>query len=457
MLGCKAAAGISVADISRESQVSRTYIYQQKAIVQDYMETLDTQGDAVPSINMDKHFIKRMVLSLSLDCHASMEGIQRTFSSVLGLNLSAGKISSILTEASERAEIFDSSIPLDGITQGANDEIFQGNVPVLTGIDVESTYVYLLAEACDRSADTWHLFMEDRKEQGLELKVSISDAGTGLNAGIPRAFPEICVQPDIFHELRPVGAELARLERKAEKLIADEDGLEKRACGKRPHKKTMEQLDQIYEKVELAIREYDLLRILFCWLVELTGFSGYSFQDACGLAEWVLSEMESAFPGRTKLLKQIGKIKEKLPQILSFLQRLQEGFTTAASEKGIPEESFHIMYQQKAFQSCSREYVQMEYSLGELLGNDYGMARREFNLILGRTKRASSLVENLNSRIRVYMNLKRIVPEKYFTLLKVYLNTRKYHRSRIPERVGKSPLELLTGKKYPEFLEVLGY
>lgn len=85
------------------------------------------------------------------------------------------------------------------------------------------------------------------------------------------------------------------------------------------------------------------------------------------------------------------------------------------------------------------------------------MARREFNLILGRTKRASSLVENLNSRIRVYMNLKRIVPEKYFTLLKVYLNTRKYHRSRIPERVGKSPLELLTGKKYPEFLEVLGY
>ena len=89
-----------------------------------------------------------MVLSLSLDCHASMEGIRRTFSSVLGLNQSAGKISSILAEASERAEIFDSSIPLDGITQGANDEIFQGNVPVLTGIDAESTYVYLLAEAC---------------------------------------------------------------------------------------------------------------------------------------------------------------------------------------------------------------------------------------------------------------------------------------------------------------------
>lgn len=36
-------------------------------------------------------------------------------------------------------------------------------------------------------------------------------------------------------------------------------------------------------------------------------------------------------------------------------------------------------------------------------------------------------------------------------------NTRKYHRSRVAERIGKSPLELLTGKEYPEFLEALGY
>ena len=55
------------------------------------------------------------------------------------------------------------------------------------------------------------------------------------------------------------------------------------------------------------------------------------------------------------------------------------------------------------------------------------------------------------------MNLKRIVPEKYFILLKVYFNTKKYHRSRILEQIGKSPLELMTGKEYPEFLEVLGY
>ena len=457
MLGCKAAAGIPVSDISKETQISRTYIYHLKANVQNYMESLDKTENHVLSINIDKGFIERMVLSLSLDCHASAEGIQRNFASVFGLHISYGKISSILAEASERAERFDAGIPLESITQGANDEIFQGNIPVLTGIDTESTYVYLLSEAGDRSADTWQLFMEERKDHGLGLQVSISDAGTGLNAGIPKAFPDICVQPDIFHELRPVGAELTRLERKAEKLIADEATLEKRASGKRPQKKTLEQLSQIHEKVDMAIQEYDVLRILFYWLVELTGFSGYSFQDACKLVEWVLSEMEASFPGHTKLLGQTRKIGEKLPQILSFLQRMEENFTAASRKKGIPPEAFHIMYQQKAFHASSWECSQMEYHLGELLGNSYESAREEFCHILDHTKRASSLVENLNSRIRVYMNLKCMVPKKYFILLKVYFNTRKYHRSRIAERIGKSPLELMTGKEYPEFLEVLGY
>ena len=457
LIGCKAAAGIPVSEISKDSHISREWVYHQKDCVLDYIGSLDCQEEPVPSINIDERFVKRMVLSLSLDCHASIEGIRRTFSSVLGIGISAGRISSILQEASERAQLFDNSIALDGIRQGANDEIFQGNVPVLTGIDTESTYVYLLSEAGDRTADTWQLFMEDCRERGLALEVSISDAGTGLNAGIPRAFPEVSVQPDIFHELRPIGAEVSRLERKAEKLISEEAGLEKRANGKRARSKTKEQLEQIHEKVDQAAREYDLLAVLFYWLVELCGFGGYSFGDTYMLADWVLSEMESAFPGRGKLLEQTKKIREKLPQILSFLCRLEKNFAITAEEKGIPPESFCMMYRQRAFDASADGYIELEYKLGEVLGKDYLKARQEFNRILEHTKRASSLVENLNSRIRVYINLKRVVPEKYFTLMKVYFNTKKYQRSRIPERVGKSPIELLTGKRYPEFLEVLGY
>ncbi len=70
-------------------------------------------------------------------------------------------------------------------------------------------------------------------------------------------------------------------------------------------------------------------------------------------------------------------------------------------------------------------------------------------------KRTSSLVENLNGRLRPYMNLKRMVPEKFLTLLKVYFNTKKYRRSRKAERKGKSPLELLTGQKHKDFYDIV--
>ncbi len=43
-------------------------------------------------------------------------------------------------------------------------------------------------------------FMEDRKEHGLGFKVSISDANTGLNVGISKAFPDICIQPSASAE-----------------------------------------------------------------------------------------------------------------------------------------------------------------------------------------------------------------------------------------------------------------
>lgn len=250
-MGCKAVAGIPVSETAQEFGVSRQCVYTQKQDVQNYMDALGDPQAPTPSIHINERFIKRMVLSLSLDCHASAEGIQRTFSSVLGMKLSIGKISSILKEASGRAQSFDSQVPLDTITQGANDEIFQENMPVLTGIDPESTYVYLLAGANDRTAGTWELQLEGCKEHGLDLKVSISDAGVGLTAGIPRAFPDISVQPDIFHELRPIGA-VSRLERKAYGLIEKEAGLEMRARGKRPQKKTQGRLEQIRPKTEHA-------------------------------------------------------------------------------------------------------------------------------------------------------------------------------------------------------------
>ena len=74
-----------------------------------------------------------------------------------------------------------------------------------------------------------------------------------------------------------------------------------------------------------------------------------------------------------------------------------------------------------------------------------------------RVVRASSLVENLNSRLRTYFFLRRQLGKDYLTLLQFFLNHRRYLRSEDPSRVDKSPAELLTGQQHAHWLERLGY
>ncbi len=63
----------------------------------------------------------------------------------------------------------------------------------------------------------------------------------------------------------------------------------------------------------------------------------------------------------------------------------------------------------------------------------------------GQTPRSSSLVENLNSRLRTCFTLCRHLGGSYLDLLRFFLNHRRLMRTRCAERQGKSPRELMTG------------
>ncbi len=72
------------------------------------------------------------------------------------------------------------------------------------------------------------------------------------------------------------------------------------------------------------------------------------------------------------------------------------------------------------------------------------------------TPRSSSLVENLNSRLRGYFTLRRHLGGSYLDLLRFFLNHRRFLRSRRDERRGMSPRELMTGRGHPHWLTLLG-
>jgi len=82
---------------------------------------------------------------------------------------------------------------------GLLDEIFQGNRPVLAGVDATSTYCYLLAEAEQRDETTWGVHLLDARAQGLNPTYTIADAATGLRAGHRAAYGDIPCHGDVFH------------------------------------------------------------------------------------------------------------------------------------------------------------------------------------------------------------------------------------------------------------------
>ena len=97
----------------------------------------------------------------------------------------------------------------------------------------------------------------------------------------------------------------------------------------------------------------------------------------------------------------------------------------------------------------------------EFLGQDAfhhaALVQAAVRQVLAETPRASSLVKNLNSRLRCYFFLRRQIGQEYLELLRFFLNHRRFPRSQRPERVGRSPAELLTGRPHEHWLELLGH
>ena len=85
----------------------------------------------------------------------------------------------------------------------------------------------------------------------------------------------------------------------------------------------------------------------------------------------------------------------------------------------------------------------------------YCLMDNHFHLVV-ETPRSSSLVENLNSRLRNYFTLRRHLGGSYLDLLQFFLNHRCFMRSRRAERIGKSPRQLMTGQSHPHWLTLLG-
>ena len=111
----------------------------------------DAFSSAVPDdevlfqLTVTKTWLRQVIVALTLICRSSYRGVVEFLRDLLGVPISISTVHSVLQLATKQAGVVNRGQDLSGIRAGLHDEIFQGAMPVLAGVDATSTYYrYLL-------------------------------------------------------------------------------------------------------------------------------------------------------------------------------------------------------------------------------------------------------------------------------------------------------------------------
>lgn len=460
ILGCRGLAGENISELAREYDTNREFVYTQRDKVRDTLhQYFNAPKLTEPVLILDKEFLERTVIGCMVICKGSTEDTQEFLDKVYDIQISTGTISNIINKAADKAKEFNKSIPLDKIKIGAHDEIFQAGTPVLVGVDVYSTFIYLMQGSETRDSTDWALPLLYKMDQGLNLETSVNDGAPGLKKGLKDVFPDINIQSDVFHAIYKISLGISTLERSAYKAINRMYDLEIK-CLKafdRNKDKYLDKYEKAHTEAERAIEVYDQANILYQWIREALKVGGLSFEDRMYVLEYAAHELSILSKSNEYLVKGIKYLSKHKEGLLYFVQAAQEAIKALASEEGIDIRALKLMWEQYTYPEDSPYYNIMEGEIGQLLLGEYTQIREKFDQLMSKIVRASSIVECINSLIRPYLFLKRVVGNKFLELLQCYFNTREYKRSRVPGRKGKSPIELLAGEEQSDFFESLGF
>jgi len=247
-----------------------------------------------------------------------------------------------------------------------------------------------------------------------------------------------------------------RAERAAYKMIGIEYKLEHqytKARGSKKEKYLKEYEAAVVQSV-IAIDFYDTLYILYTWMKEAFQIGGYSFEERKYMLHFIINELKG-LPINKILTEAITYLMLNQESLLTFVQDLEEQIKEFAKAQKVDKNSLDLMWEQLKYKTWSNQYNDIEITLINTLRQNYTYVRNKFNDFTCKIVRASSIVECINSLIRPYLSLKRAVYGNFLPLVQFYLNTRRYRRSRCKERVGKSPIELLTQRQYPSPVNIL--
>jgi len=330
---------------------------------------------------------------------------------------------------------------------------------VLAGVDAASTYCYLLAAEHRRDADTWGVHLLDAAEQGLRPDYTIADAGQGLRAGQRAAWGDTPCHGDVFHIQRQcegLATTLARLAKGATSRRMALQTKTGRAGQRDPDSELVVQLAR-HTQARASCLARDV-RTLTQWLRhDVLALAGPVLATRQLLFDFIVEELAAREPEDPRRIRPVRvALQNQRNQLLAFAGVLDAKLAAIARAHAVPELLVREACVLHRLPSTSPAYWQGWNRLRAQTGGKFHALFDAVSHAVADTPRSSSLVENLNSRLRTYFTLRRHLGGSYLDLLRFFLNHRRFLRSRHAKRQGKSPRELMTGHGHPHWLILLG-
>jgi hypothetical protein len=467
-LALAALKGVPVSQLAQDNDVSRKFVYQQLDKAHQGLDLAfappASPEDLLFWLPVTRPWLRQLVLGLVLICHSSLRGVGELLTDLFDYPVSLGTVHNILDSAVRQAGTINTSLDLSAIRIAAHDEIFQAKKPVLVGADVRSTYCYLLSQEEHRDGDTWGIRLLELADRGFRPQAAIADFAKGLRKGQQEALPGVPCRGDVFHASRDLQATCGYLDNRAYDAMACRIDLERRLArfewrkGKKDRSLAM-RLAAATRAEQQAIALADEVRALADWLrADILAVAGPDHATRQALYDWVVAELRVR-EGRCE--RQVGSARRLLAnqrdELLAFAAQLDDDMGRLAERLQVSPQLVREALAVVRMDEARPSRWQREKELWRQLGGKYASLRSEVEQLAGGVVRASSVIENLNSRLRNYFFLRKQLGQGYLVLLQYYLNHRRFPRSEHEQRVDRSPRELLTGARHGHWLELLGY
>ncbi len=454
-----------VTRLSRDLGVSRQTLYTWLEHGSSAMEAAFGPGPAAPTVTTA---LARPILTLLVEGHASVRGIQACLRATTGQQVSVGTISAVIREAHRRALAWMSTHAPPTSRAIALDEIYgrRRRGAYLNVVDLDSWAVWAAEGPLPVDADTWTLVLWETQARGLRWHATVSDGASAMQQACSVVDPDGQHGRDVWHLLHTCSQVQGRIDRVVASLEAQAATAQRYvarvAAGERPRGRQPVALEPTHaaqlttaRQTAQALRTLtgDLHALLAVVVLRPTGVvDAVTRQDDLDALLVLLGEVrDDAAAGQGAHLHSLHTtLTRALPAALAFVagvERVQQDLHGVVGTAGLALIAW--AWQRRGILGPGTEQVVAG------LPEAWRQAARVLLATWDGAARASSAVEGWHSIVRPHLAVHRTLSAGLLAVLAVWHNHRVFTRG---AHRGASPLQLSGMAEAPsDWLVALGY